>query len=70
MNRLCVRTTLALMGVAALILSGCATMNAPGPESGNDAPAYSASPSTSRPSGFGSPQGLFERYPEMRNQVE
>ena len=68
MNRLCSRTTLALMCAAALVLGGCATMDAPGPQSDNDAPAYSASPSTSRPSGFGSPEGLFQRYPEMRDQ--
>jgi hypothetical protein len=70
MNRLCSRTTLVLMSAAALILGGCATMDAPGPQSGDDAPAYSASPSTLPPSGFGSPQGLFQRYPEMRDQSQ
>jgi hypothetical protein len=70
MNTLYTRTALALMSAAALILGGCATMDASGPQSGDDAAAYSASPSTSPRDGFGSPQGLFGRYPEMRNQAE
>jgi hypothetical protein len=62
------RSALALVSAAALVLGGCALMDAPDPRRGHAAPADSPSPSASPSDGFGSPQGLFERYPTMRNQ--
>lgn len=68
MDRFYKRAAMVVASAAALMLGGCATANAPSPQTGNGASASPASPSTALPSNFGSPENLLQRYPEMRYQ--